>query len=853
MKITRMFILAGIFLLSLGLVSGTLATANATREVIVSPVEATDVDETAPQIVAVNGDPAYDLGDAPDSTNHSNDTPMTAYFPSRQGKFPTVYDPSLTPPSGPRHAQPLADAWLGLTVTLEYDADLLPDNDGVTNLDPDNDLADQDEGDDGIIPGTMNLNHCESSDLWVEVNIVGGRAARYLNVWFDWNQDGDWEDVFGCPRGESVSEWSVQNYSFTSGIGKHAIPLPSFYSFLPQGSWQIWMRVFLSPQPAPLHPDLQRADGRGPEVGYDFGETEDYLIESQTTPDVDWDKWVNGEPWHHAISVTVETSDTIQVVDVITVPVNSPVDLVERWNPQQLDLIGVNTDAGKMITGTGVLTWSLPENAGVVTITKFFHVEPCDWEYTILEEEYHDPQYPDPVYKPVIIYKLSPELSIDSVNNTDAYVGNPAGFTLVYSNTGGYENDVWIQNLFPPEAPFRSSSPAPDHVAEDGSEAIWELGDLAMGDTDSIDVQVAITDSLEVSSTIVITDGIYNHLQELVDTTVISYHVEEFPEHDIYVKDSTSDDGSVPSSAPFWVSPDIWVRNSKDGGFTHQNPKQGETNFIYVRVRNRMPTTVSDIKMNVYWTSAALGTGWPAGWGYIGYFNIPSLAPGAVYIGWVQWDTPAISGHFCLRVRTDSPDDPIGSGPDTIAPTDLVNNNNNISMRNLNIIDFPEVRECSFVTTTVYTEEVYMDAVNLSSTTASVDIVLDSDDFPLTNGEIVLNPGDLWGRWNALANFDQVGTMLIPTGFPAVISDVQMMPDETVRMTMTISAEGDEGFMLDVEERVNGKIVGGIRYVRVMPDCVFMPLIPNTQPQADPVPEAYLPSSDRFGWLSTDQ
>jgi hypothetical protein len=261
-----------------------------------------------------------------------------------------------------------------------------------------------------------------------------------------------------------------------------------------------------------------------------------------------------------------------------------------------------------------------------------------------------------------------------------------------------------------------------------------------------------------------------------------------------------------------------------------------------------MPTTVSDIKVNVYWTSAALGTAWPAGWGYIGFFQVPSLAPGAEYVGWVQWDTPNTSEHFSLRVRADSPDDPIGSGPDTIAPTDVVKNNNNISMRNLNIIDYPEVRECSFVTTTVYTEEVFMDAVNLRNTTASVDIVLDSDDFPLTSGEILLDPGDLWGRWSALVNFNEVGTMLIPTGFPAVISDVQMAPDETVRMSMAISAEGDKGFTIDVEELLNGKLVGGIRYVRVLPNCTYMPLISSNMLPAIPVPEAHLSPPDRFGW-----
>ena len=853
MKTTRMFILVGIFLLSLGLVSGALATASATREVIDSPEGVGEVDETFPQFAPANGDPAYDLGDAPDSTNHFNDTPMTAYggsFPT-QGSFPTVFDPSLTPPPGPRHAQPLADAWLGMTVTLEYEADQLPDYDGVTNIDPSNDLSDRDEGDDGVLPGSMNLNNCAPSDFWVEVNIVGGPATRYLNTWFDWNLDGNWDGWLICPGGVKVYEWAVQNYTITLGNGKHFIPVPAFIAGRTLNPDSQWMRVTLSRQPAPLNPGTGTPDGRGPEAGYEFGETEDYNLEYRGPPPVGWEKWVNDVHWPEGMSVSVETSDTIKVVDVINTNEFLDVELVEKWDPFHLRLIDVVPEGGQVITGTGVLTWYLPEGGEVMTLTKFFHVEPCEWEYTILEEVIDEPDFL-PMSRPVIINKIPAELHIDSVYNTEAYAGGISNFTLVYSNTGGYENGVWIHNIFPPEALFLSSTPAPDHVAADGSEAIWLLGDLATGFTGSIDVQVAVTDSLEVSSTIEIWDGIFNHAETLADETVIKLHVEEYPEHDIYIKDNTSDDGSVPSISPYWVSPDIWVRHSKDGGLSHQNPVPGGTNFVYVRVRNRMATTVSDIKVDVYWTSAALGTSWPAGWGHIGFFLIPSLAPGAEYTGWVQWDTPAIAGHFCLRVRADSPDDPIGSGPDTVVPVDAVKNNNNIAMKNVNILDFPEIKDCGYFSTTVYSETVYMDVINIKNTAASVDIILNSDDGSLASGEIILDPGDLWGRWNALESFDQVGMTLEPTGFPARISDVLMMPGETVRMTMTIAAEVDEKFTIDIVEQVNEKIVGGIRYVRVLPDCALMPLISYTPPPTTAVSAAFLPSSDSFGWKNTD-
>src|SRR5690349_19010829 len=86
--------------------------------------------------------PLYDLGDAPDSSNHPG-LPMSAYA-GRQANFPTVYDPVTGLPPGPRHFDPDAYSWLGADVSEERDADRLPDEDGVRNIipaanDPDND------------------------------------------------------------------------------------------------------------------------------------------------------------------------------------------------------------------------------------------------------------------------------------------------------------------------------------------------------------------------------------------------------------------------------------------------------------------------------------------------------------------------------------------------------------------------------------------------------------------------------------------------------------------------------------------------------------------------------------------
>ena len=61
---------------------------------------------------------------------------------------------------------------------------------------------------------------------------------------------------------------------------------------------------------------------------------------------------------------------------------------------------------------------------------------------------------------------------------------------------------------------------------------------------------------------------------------------------DVYIADSTADTGAIPSPIPHWTSPDIWVRNADipDGGDPeqgHQNPVNGQPNYLYVRVHNR--------------------------------------------------------------------------------------------------------------------------------------------------------------------------------------------------------------------------------------------------------------------------
>src|SRR3990172_3409409 len=138
----------------------------------------------------------HDVGDAPDSTTHFPNTPMTAY-PGVNAAFPSVIDPGTGLPPGPFHRLLGEDSWLGQDVTAEKDADLLPDNDLVTNIDPPGDLADRDVADAGVLL-PLNLPSCQMTQFQYIITVLSGTRNRYTNVWMDFNRNGQWGEQLQC-------------------------------------------------------------------------------------------------------------------------------------------------------------------------------------------------------------------------------------------------------------------------------------------------------------------------------------------------------------------------------------------------------------------------------------------------------------------------------------------------------------------------------------------------------------------------------------------------------------------------------------------------------------------------------
>lgn len=68
---------------------------------------------------------------------------------------------------------------------------------------------------------------------------------------------------------------------------------------------------------------------------------------------------------------------------------------------------------------------------------------------------------------------------------------------------------------------------------------------------------------------------------------------------EVYIKDNPVDNGNVPFIGNFWDNSDIVVRQSDDDNFAYEPAKQGQTNYIYVRVNNLGPATARNVRVSV--------------------------------------------------------------------------------------------------------------------------------------------------------------------------------------------------------------------------------------------------------------
>jgi len=125
---------------------------------------------------------------------------------------------------------------------------------------------------------------------------------------------------------------------------------------------------------------------------------------------------------------------------------------------------------------------------------------------------------------------------------------------------------------------------------------------------------------------------------------------------DVYIRDNEKDAGEAPSRGLAFNSPDIWLRQKKDGKTQHEQPQPGRQSFVYARVWNKGPGDVSRVLVKLFAAPASPSI-WPDMWQPIGETTLDHLAAGKNAITALAW-TPTDAGPYRFLARLDAAEDP---------------------------------------------------------------------------------------------------------------------------------------------------------------------------------------------------
>jgi hypothetical protein len=177
---------------------------------------------------------------------------------------------------------------------------------------------------------------------------------------------------------------------------------------------------------------------------------------------------------------------------------------------------------------------------------------------------------------------------------------------------------------------------------------------------------------------------------------------------DAYIRDNPMDQGDPVTTGMISMSPDIIVKTATvadptgsfgegsgvdDSTTLGDDVEAGQDNFVYIRLKNRGGTDMTNVSIKVYWSEvASLIT--PNMWNLIGTINVPVIPTGNTLVvgGPLTWQSTNIPapGHYCFVGVVDHPLDPAPSQPNLVNFTNFetyVRNNNNVTWRNFNVVN----------------------------------------------------------------------------------------------------------------------------------------------------------------------
>jgi len=166
------------------------------------------------------------------------------------------------------------------------------------------------------------------------------------------------------------------------------------------------------------------------------------------------------------------------------------------------------------------------------------------------------------------------------------------------------------------------------------------------------------------------------------------------PDVDVYIDDGRQ--GEYQYLANHWSCQDMWVRRAADGGLIHQQPLVGQTNFMYVRVKNRGLQTAFSVHVAGYHCLPGTGLAFPDDWIPMDTPSLPAsspIAPGGETIVGPFAFVPTQVGHECLLAIAQAGGDP---GNDTTITGTIPENrfvpfDNNVGQRNVHPV-FPSLK-----------------------------------------------------------------------------------------------------------------------------------------------------------------
>jgi hypothetical protein len=161
------------------------------------------------------------------------------------------------------------------------------------------------------------------------------------------------------------------------------------------------------------------------------------------------------------------------------------------------------------------------------------------------------------------------------------------------------------------------------------------------------------------------------------------------PAVDVYIDDGRG--GEYPYQAVFWENQNIWNRTSADGGAAHEDPIIGQTNYAYVKIKNRGTQDATGVVVKGYHANPAAGLSFPSDWlpmttAQLSAPNVAANNGAEITVGPFDW-VPFHLGHECVIMIVSATGD--GSNVDNLHAGDLIPdwrlipNDNNIGQRNV--------------------------------------------------------------------------------------------------------------------------------------------------------------------------